>query len=144
MTRYFLLIIVTYLGFVTVYRSYIYVSSDKVSGKVTDFESYANRYKTKNGTSTEISKSPVVVYTYKGTEWEASQNNWGHINFLEIGDKVTVLIDTSDNDNLNLNTFFQFWFTRYDMILLLLLSIFGTAVLESLFPSKEKAPKTWK
>ena len=139
MKRYFLLIIITYIGLATVYKSFVYINSDKVSGKVVGIERYANIYKTKNGTSTEVSKSPIVVYRYQNLDWEASQNKWGHINFLEIGDEVTVLIDRNDNNNLNINTFIQFWFTRFDMVLLLFLSIFGTAILESIFPSKEKA-----
>ena len=145
MKKYFLIIFLVYLGLNTVYNSYIYFSSEKVSGKVIGFYSYVNRYKSWKGRkSSEISNSPVVVYTYEKNNYEASRNKWGHINLLEIGDEVTVLIDEEDKNVPNINTLFQFWFTLYDIFIAFSLCFVGTIILESLFPTKEKAPKIWK
>lgn len=144
MKRYFLFIFIIYIGLNTVYNSYIYFSSDMVSGKVVGFERYSKTRKTRNGgTSTEISDSPVVIFTYKKQYWETSQGKWGYINLLDIGDEVTVLIDEK-NKSVNLNTFFHFWFTLNDLFIAFALCFVGTIFLEMLFPTKEKKPNTWK
>lgn len=144
MKKYFLIIFVTYIGLNTVYNSYIYFSCDKVEAKVIGFDRYVSKYKSrKSGKSTEISDSPLVVFAYKDYDYEVSRNEWGHINLLDIGDKVTVLIDEK-TDEVRLHTFFQFWFTLYDIFIAFSLCFVGTIILESLFPTREKAPKVWK
>ncbi|MFN3754864.1 hypothetical protein [Flavobacterium sp.] len=143
MKRYFLIIFCLYVGFNTVYNTYRYFQSDKVLAKVIGFERYKKTRETRTKTTIEISDSPVVVYTYKNYDWEASDQKWGHINLLDIGDEVTVLINEK-NDWIGLNTFFQFWFTLNDIFISFSLCCVGTIVLESVFPTKEKAPKTWK
>ncbi len=150
MKKYFLLIFVIYLGLNTVCKSYIYISSDKIPGKVIGIDRYSNKYKFRAKYSSEpslakeISKSPIVAFTYKNKDWEASQNKWGFINLLDMEETVTVLIREKDQNEVNINTLFQFWFTFHDMMTLLFVCIFGTAILESLFPVKRKTPKTWK
>ncbi len=145
MKRYFLFIFIIYIGLNTIYNSYTYFSSDKVSGEVIGFERYSKTRRTRNGgTTTEISDSPVVVFSYKNKDWETSRSKWGYINLLDIGDEVTILIDEKDQNNVSINTLFQFWFTLYDMFIVFLFCLIGTIILESLWPTREKTPKTWK
>ncbi len=97
-----------------------------------------NRFKKLNN------EFPVVTYIYNNASYSDSYSEWGYINLLDVGDEVTVLIDEKDQNNVSINTMFQFWFTLYDMFVVFLLCLIGTVILESLFPTKEKTPKIWK
>jgi hypothetical protein len=134
MKRYFLLIFFGYIAFNIIYKSYLYIKSERVLGIVTEI----NRFKKLNN------EFPVVNYTYKNTPYSDSHSEWGYINLLNVGDEVTVLIDENDQNNVSINTLFQFWFTLFDMFVVFLLCLIGTIILESLFPTKEKTPKIWK
>jgi hypothetical protein len=148
MKRYFLTIFLVFVGLNICYKSYIYFSSDKVTGKVIDYEYYANRYSHtseysgKKSVSTEYSKSPIVEYSFDNIFYHQSRNKWGYINQLDVNDEVTVLIRDKEG-SAEINTFFQFWFTFYDMIAAFSLCVVGTIILSNVLPEKEKKPAKW-
>lgn len=128
MKKYFLYLFFVFALLNTVYKACIYFDSDKVAGRVT-----------------EATSSPKVIFTYNNYDWEASKSEWGHIATLELGDTVTVLIQKEEDiTTININTFFQFWFTFYTIITAFCVCFVGTLILMVVLPEEEKQPKTWK
>jgi len=144
MKRYFLIIFLVFVVLNAFYKSYIYFSSEKTEGHVVEFEDYTTRHRTRNGgVSYETSIAPTIVYDYNGNACKQSKSKWGYINLLKIDDKVTVLISGKEK-KVEINTFFQFWFTFYDMIAAFSLCVVGTIILANVLPEKEAGIKTWK
>ena len=144
MKKYFFLLFCAYVVVNFCYTSYIYCISDKIKGQVVGEEEYRKMYKKRNGrVSYEQSVSPTVAYNYNGLDLEKSRSKWGFINLLEVGDTVTVLI-SDRGKRIELNTFFQFWFTLYDMMYAFGVCFVGTIILSSIFPEKKEKIREWK
>lgn len=131
MKRYYLLIFCAYVVVNFCYTSYIYISSEKIDGRVI-----------------EISKEPTIEFVYEGQVLNVYRSKWGFIQSLNENENVTVLVSKKEGminpKDIEINTFFQLWFTLYDMLLAFCICLVGTIFLGNILPDKKEKINEWK
>lgn len=130
MKRTFLIIFLAFLVLNTAYKCYVYVTSEKIDGTML----FVAR------------KSETVQFFYNGATMEVTRTKWSFIRTLKENDSVVVLVsnDGKEAKDIEILTFFQFWFTFYDMILAFSVCFVGTIFLSGYLPEKEEKIEEWK
>lgn len=129
------------------YKAFLYFSYDKAEGQVIGFYDFSRKYvrkgkyDRKEHTSFETLESPIVKYKLDGSEFDIAIPKWGYINFLERGDSITVMVNDK-RDKVEINSFFQYWLTFYDIIIVFAICFLGSIILGIALP--EKKPTEWK
>lgn len=147
MARPFLYVLSVLLVLNLIYKSFIFFSYDKVPGKIIGFDGFTakyertSRYSGEKVTSYEFVKTPLVAFEFDGLEYEVTKEKWGYIDSFKEGDVLTVMIGKK-SDAIEINSFFQFWFTFYDIALGFGICFVVTIVLGIILP--ERKPRVWK
>ncbi|MGX7668555.1 hypothetical protein [Flavobacterium pedocola] len=131
------------------YKAELYFSCDKIKGKVVNFKGYSSRNVHTNRHGNEVItyysyETPIIEANIEGETQMFTQSNWDNeYAALKVNDSVTVLIDKK-KDIFELNLFFLFWLTVWDVFYGLLILIFGSILLGILLPEKKYKPINWK
>lgn len=130
MKRIFLIILLVFLVLNTAYKCYVYVTSEKIDGTMVWV----------------AKKAEAVQFFYNGATMEVTRTKWSFIRTLKENDSVVVLVANEGKEatDIEIFTFFQFWFTFYDMILAFSVCFVGTIFLSGYLPEKEEKIEEWK
>lgn len=129
------------------YKSFIFFSYDKVPGKVVGFDGFntkyerTSRYSGKKVTSHEFVKTPLISFEIDGSGYEVTREKWGYVDSFDEGDNVTVMANEK-RDRFEINAFFQFWVTFYDIAWGFGICFVVTIALGLILP--ERKPRVWK
>lgn len=129
------------------YKGFLYFSYEKAEGQVIGFYDFTTKqvrtgkYDGQQHTSFEKVASPLIIYKLDELECQIALPKWGYINFLETGDPITVMVNEK-RDKVEINSFFQFWVTFYDLIIAFAICFVGSIVLGIVLP--ERKPTVWK
>lgn len=134
------------------YKTVIYLSYTKVTGKVVKIQGSSinttstDKYGRKR-VITRYIKTPVVEFKYQGVLWQVTRAKWGtdDVVFFKENDSAEVLID-STVEHVELNSFFTFWTTFNEMFWAVMVLIFGSVILGIAIPETafSKKPTVWK
>lgn len=147
MVRPFLYVLSVLVVLNLIYKSFIFFSYDKIPGKVIGFDGFntkyerTSRYSGEKVTSHEFVKTPLISFEIDGLGYEVTREKWGYVDSFKEGDAVTVMINEK-GDCIEINSFFQFWVTFYDIAWGFGICFVVTIALGLILP--ERKPRVWK